>query len=314
MKRIFELTPTESLSLSGRDLLNVIRQSEGRTVLSETVVLGSPLAEGVSNPEMAAACGADLITLNRFSFTAPLIFGWDDRAYSPWDVSALAMHLAKAALAHRSSKTYLSDYRTLVGVPLGVNLEPVPQGTTYPKGFTLNAANLEAVQRFGFDYLVLTANPMTGVRTEDLIEGVRMARSALGKDFLIMAGKMHGAGTGVDHSPAVAKELAAAGADVLLLPAPYTLGGYDELRVFEMIAAIHETGCLAMTCIGTSQEGASPEVIQKIALFAKGAGADIQHIGDAGQSGMALPENLLMLSETLRGRRHTLRKIGSRRR
>jgi len=39
------------------------------------------------------------------------------------------------------------------------------------------------------------------------------------------------------------------------------------------------------------------------------AGADIQHIGDAGYGGMALPENILALSKVIRGRRHTYRRM-----
>lgn len=35
------------------------------------------------------------------------------------------------------------------------------------------------------------------------------------------------------------------------------------------------------------------------------AGADIQHIGDAGYAGVALPENIMALSIAIRGVRHT---------
>lgn len=42
-----------------------------------------------------------------------------------------------------------------------------------------------------------------------------------------------------------------------------------------------------------------------IALSSKRAGVDIFHIGDAGYSGMALPENIQTLSITVRVKRHT---------
>ena len=64
-----------------------------------------------------------------------------------------------------------------------------------------------------------------------------------------------------------------------------------------------------MTTIGTSQEGASEAVIEKIALMSKMAGVDIQHIGDCGTFGMALPENIMKLSVTIRGVRHTYRRM-----
>lgn len=40
--------------------------------MSETVVACEPHTEGVSNPELAAAFGADLIMLNFFNFDQPL--------------------------------------------------------------------------------------------------------------------------------------------------------------------------------------------------------------------------------------------------
>ncbi|MPM90657.1 hypothetical protein SDC9_137779 [bioreactor metagenome] len=39
------------------------------------------------------------------------------------------------------------------------------------------------------------------------------------------------------------------------------------------------------------------------------AGADIQHIGDCGTFGIALPENIMALSVTIRGIRHTYRRM-----
>ena len=50
----------------------------------------------------------------------------------------------------------------------------------------------------------------------------------------------------------------------------------------ELIKTAHEKGVLAMTTIGTSQEGADEETIRQIALMCKMAGADIHHIGDSG--------------------------------
>jgi hypothetical protein len=60
-----------------------------------------------------------------------------------------------------------------------------------------------------------------------------------------------------------------------------------------------------MLTIGTSQEGADESTIRQIALAAKMAGADIHHIGDAGFYGIAVPENIMTYSTTIRGRRHT---------
>ncbi len=66
-----------------------------------------------------------------------------------------------------------------------------------------------------------------------------------------------------------------------------------------------------MNAIGTSQEGASVTVIEQLALWSKLTGADIHHIGDAGYSGIAVPENITAFSIALRGRRHTWKRMAS---
>jgi hypothetical protein len=72
---------------------------------------------------------------------------------------------------------------------------------------------------------------------------------------------------------------------------------------------IHRHGALVLTTVGTSQEGATESYIEQVALMAKMAGADIQHSGDAGVSGMTPPENLMRMSITMRGKRHTYRRM-----
>lgn len=76
-----------------------------------------------------------------------------------------------------------------------------------------------------------------------------------------------------------------------------------------MAAACHAAGALAMGTIGTSQEGAEIETIRSLALAAKRAGMDIHHIGGAGYTGVAVPENVYAYSLALRGRRHTWNRM-----
>jgi len=54
---------------------------------------------------------------------------------------------------------------------------------------------------------------------------------------------------------------------------------------------------------------AGADIILRIAHDNKIAGADIQHIGDAGPGGLADPMNIYTLSETIRGRRHTISRM-----
>ena len=102
---------------------------------------------------------------------------------------------------------------------------------------------------------------------------------------------------------------AAAGADIILLPAPGTVPGITMEYVREMVQYAHSRGCLTITAIGTSQEGADTATIRQIALMCKMTGTDIHHLGDAGYGGMALPENIQAYSIAIRGIRHTYRRM-----
>lgn len=100
-----------------------------------------------------------------------------------------------------------------------------------------------------------------------------------------------------------------AGADIVLFPAPGTVPGITTEYIHARIAQAHRAGALAMTSIGTSQEGADVDTIRRIALACKMAGADIHHLGDTGYAGMALPENIFAYSVAVRGVRHTYRRM-----
>ena len=100
-----------------------------------------------------------------------------------------------------------------------------------------------------------------------------------------------------------------AGADIILMPAPGTVPGVTQEMVGALAAHAHQLGKLALSSIGTSQEGADVQTIRSIALMSKMAGIDIHHIGDSGYTGIAVPENLIAYSEAIRGRRHTLRDM-----
>ena len=93
MKRIFEIKNSEMEGVSKSTLSEIIRHSEGRTLCAETVISCPPLSGGVSNPELAAAFGADMITLNDFSIRAPFVFGYDDEGANMEDIQEFAQHV-----------------------------------------------------------------------------------------------------------------------------------------------------------------------------------------------------------------------------
>lgn len=309
MKRIFELTTKDMEDINKNTLKEIIEKSEGRTVMSENIISYTPYIREVSNLELSASFGADMITLNTFNFDKPFIFGIDGGNTLFNDLAKISKEYEEAIQKNINNKDYIKNVRKLVGRLIGVNLEPVPEGSDYENGYRLSKENLEKVKEYGFDYIVITGNPNTGVNGETICNGIKLAKEVLGDKTLIIAGKMHGAGSGNIYDEETIKDFIHAGADVILIPAPGTVPGFDLSLARNIISMIHEENALAMTTIGTSQEGSSKSIIEQIALSSKMAGADIQHIGDCGTFGMALPENIMTLSVAIRGIRHTYRRM-----
>ncbi len=308
--RMFDLFYEDYFKMNRSAILEAIRDSEGRTLMCETIISTFPLLDGVSNPETAAAFSADMITLNTFNFDDPFIFGYDDAKLNPYNgITHYAKALTEVVESNRDNPDYIQAFKKIIGRFLGVNLEPVPDGSSYPEGLRCSERNLMKVKQLGFDYIVITANPSTGVTSDGIIQGIKRARKILGEDTLIIAGKMHGAGAGNIYDLDTIKSFVSAGADVILVPAPGTVPGFTVELVKGFIDTIHHEGALAMTTIGTSQEGSTESYIENVATMSKMAGADIQHTGDAGGSGMTPPENIMRLSITMRGRRHTYRRM-----
>lgn len=300
MKRILDCQASDFAQMSGRDLKDSIRAAEGRTILSECIVSWTPLVRDVSNPEIARSFGADLLLLNFFDVDNPLING----------------------LPNPSGEDVVRTLKTLTGRPVGINLEPVDKDAIMldekidiPSGRTLSARTVARVSELGFDFICVTGNPKTGVTNEQIANGIQTIRSVCGNKLLIIAGKMHAAGTEVDWTEealtGLAHTFAEAGADIILLPAPGTVPGVDYTLLRPAVKRAHELGALVMLAVGTSQEGADVGTIRQIALSSKMTGADVFHLGDAGSLGIAEPDNIMAASDTLRGRRHTLRRMAA---
>lgn len=285
-RRLLSAVGSDLTALRGRALREAIQLSEGRTLLCEVVVAAPPLVDGISNVELAAAFGADLLLLNFYDVTAPAVAG-----------------LTVAAAA---------DVRRITGRPVGINLEPSDR---VPPGRRATPENALRALEQGADFILITGNPETGVTTPGVLGCARVIREAVRDNLLLMAGRMHAAGVvagaGADLTPVeTASELARV-ADMVLVPAPGTVPGMTVEAVRELVAAIHEAGALAVTAVGTSQEGADESTIRQLALWAKMTGTDVHHLGDAGLSGVAWPENIFAYSVAIRGRRHTYRRMAA---
>ncbi|QHW37367.1 haloacid dehalogenase-like hydrolase [Staphylococcus ursi] len=292
VKRLISADTSEIRQMTAEELKQSIKASEGRVVLSENVATRNPWIHEVTNAEMAASFGADLILLNGVDVLDVKIAGLLDIENNP-----------------------IQSLKRLCGRPIGVNLEPVDQNADMmEERFELEVGRIareetfEKLNALGMDFVCLTGNPGTGVSNDAIVESVKRAKSLF--DGLVFAGKMHSAG--VDE-PVVNLELIQrlidSGADVILVPSIGSVPGITLDMVSEAVQLCHAHGVLVMSAIGTSQESATKETIRFFGLQNKIAGVDIQHIGDAGYGGLAPVENIYELGVAIRGLRHTVSKM-----
>lgn len=300
-KRLLDCTARELSAYGKRELLESIAGSEGRVLACETIGITQPLLSDVTNAEYAASLSADILLLNMFDVCHPVI----------------------QALPKVPEEETVRELKRLTGRVIGINLEPVQpelaknnEGTLWQMstGRLATAENARRAADMGVDLIVLTGNPGNGVSNEAIVHALREISAAVGDRVILAAGKMHAsgvAGEGGENimTTADAQAFMEAGADVILLPAPGTVPGITPEYAHRLIETIHAQGKLALTSIGTSQEGADVATIRQIALLCKMAGADIHHIGDTGIPGMALPQNILAYSIAIRGERHTYHRM-----
>lgn len=301
MKRMLDCTAADCRTMTRPQLLAALAGSEGRTLVCETIGTFTPLLGDITNAECAAALGADLLILNLFDVNAPEI----------------------KALPPVPPEETIREIKRLTGRPVAINLEPAPEhfengGTVWAMtdGRRATVENARRAAAMGVDMIVLTGNPGVGVSNSAIVAALQSIRAALGDTITLAAGKMHAAGVVGEEGEAILTDaeitaFAAAGADIIVMPAPGTVPGLTEQGVHALIRTAHKAGCLVMTTIGTSQEGADEATIRHIALSCKTAGADLHHLGDSGYGGMALPENILAYSIAIRGRRHAYRRMAA---
>ena len=300
-KRLIDTTARELASYNKQELLTSIADSEGRTLAAETIGTVTPMLVDITNAEFVTSLGADLIMLNIFDVNEPVIQG----------------------LPQVPPEEVVHEVKRLTGRMVAINLEPAIVKDTednsvwnLTKGRQATPENAKKAADMGVDMIVLTGNPGVGVENDAIIQALLQLKEAVGDRVILTAGKMHASGILSEAGEKILTEnevesFVDAGADVILLPAPGTVPGISMEYAAKLIKRAHEKGALAMTTIGTSQEGADEDTIRQIALMCKMAGTDIHHIGDSGYIGMALPENIMAYSVAIRGKRHTYRRMAA---
>ena len=300
MKRILDLNRSDLEKMSKDDKLLSMALGEGRTLVTEVISSVTPALWDISNVELAAAFGSDMILLNTYNVDHPFIEGLPEiEGMSPIEV-----------------------VKRYTGLMVGVNLEPVDLEADdvvarldIDKGRRASRENIGKLIEQGADLVLLTGNPGTGVKNDKIIESIRLISEDFKDDIIIAAGKMHASGSIKESgenivSRHIVNDFIEAGTDIVLLPCPGTVPGIGVEYVKDLVKFIHSRSKLAMTSIGTSQEGADEETIRRLAIYAKMAGTDLHHIGDCGMPpGMASPENILAYSIAIRGKRHSYRRM-----
>ena len=298
-KRYIDCSARELAAYHKKELLQSIADSEGRVLAAETIGTVTPMLVNITNAEFVTSLGADIIMLNIFDVDHPVING----------------------LPEVAPEDSIHEVKRLTGRMVAINLEPAAVRNDGEKsvwslteGRRATVENAKKAADMGVDMIVLTGNPGVGVDNRAITKALADLNEAVGDRVILTAGKMHASGILSEAGEKIltkedAETFIEAGADVLLLPAPGTVPGFTMEHAAELIKTAHEKGVLAMTTIGTSQEGADEETIRQIALMCKMAGADIHHIGDSGYIGMALPENITAYSVAIRGKRHTYRRM-----
>lgn len=295
-KRLMGCTPQELLSLSPDELFEALKGSEGRCVYACARCKGPNLVQGVTNAEVCASMGADLVKLCYYDPYDPYFPGLpskdpkDDEAYAN-----VQLPLGRGWTAR--------EIRSLIGRP--VSVEMFVEQASEERMDKMISEGFDIICIYGFEY------------DEDFLPKIsRLAEKCKGK-ALVEAGILHG--PKLKEVPTHMKDLQTAefaakavkaGANLFQVPAVGTLPGFNEAYVTNLIEAIHEAGGLAITGIHSSMEGSKTDLIHRIAVDNKICGADIQMIGDAGiNENMADPELIMELSIAMKGKRHTYRRM-----
>lgn len=293
-KRILDCNASDFVEMKKLEILDSIIASEGRVLVSEIIGLYNPTLHAISNAELAAAFGADILLLNMFDVYEPVFHG----------------------IPNVEKQNVIKEIKRLTGRLIGVNLEPVDHEqeiigglTTISQGRLATTDTATTAYELGADMIILTGNPGTGVSNKAITSSLKGINAILGDKIILVAGKMHASGSLKEAgeniiTKADIKEFVEAGANIILMPAPGTVPGITMEYIKELVIYAHSLGALTLTAIGTSQEDADSDTIKQIALMCKMTGTDMHHIGDAGYK-TANPENIMDYSIAIRGKRHT---------
>jgi len=308
------------------ELIKAIQETSGRVIVGETVSFKSSLVDGVTNAELLKSWGVDMVTINHYDVDMPMMPGLPSteegiiRWGAVWNEGNINGCRPDVHVVEPSHQNYLMQFgfgrtigevKKLVGIPVGMTLEPVLESTDLPLARIANQANAGKGVRQGANYITIIGTPSTS--DKEFFNCVSEVHKGVQEAALIKAGKMPWGGVFQTKpeqfiTSEEIEKIAKAGADIVVVPAPGTVPGLTIELVRDWVKTIHKYSLLAEVTIGTSQEGADEDVIRRFAIDSKMTGADIFQIGDGVYSGISLPENVMSFANAIKGRRHTLRR------
>lgn len=286
MKRIISSVASDfRQDFSKEDLKQAILDSEGRVIMAQATANNECVIGGISNPELIASFGTDMILLKMIDVEHPSIEGIE------------------------ASETIIDDIKHLTGRLVGINLEVVGQNhLEYDGGTVLSDITIQKAVSLQPDFLCLTAyRSKPGNDATAVIEALKLARKYY--QGLIILNKYMSSSELKNETHF--EDYVSAGADVITLPMPGSVAGVYVEMLAPIVEQVKNAGALVSMAVSTSQEGSDIQTMKSMALMAKQAGADMYDFGDANSNGIAAPENIFALSLAVRGKRHTYFRIAS---
>lgn len=300
--RLITAKPSQIATYTGRQLKEAIFKSEGRVAMGQTYLNSPILMPTCTSTELMFHFGADMVMLNGFNFSDPRKAN-GMQGFSFEELKKLANGRP-------------------VGIYMGCPKEDIDwsdprmhelAGMMYSKEDALKA------KEWGVSFIVLRRNPNSGTSIKDVIKATKECRKVCGEDMLIFAGKWKdsieekvlGDPLAAYDTYDVIDQLIAAGADIIVFPAPGSRHGITVERIRELIEYTHRKGALAMSFLNSNVEAADRETIRAIALMMKQTGCDIHAISDGGFGGRTWPENIYQLAITLKGKAYTWQQMAT---
>lgn len=292
--RILDATASEFMAMNAVELAESIRKGEGRAISVEVNCADQPPVDGVTHAELAAALGADIILLDQYNPSSPLILGAPD------------------SVIHSTEP--LNNLKELIGRPVGINLLVGRSLPDEKAGRAFTPIIAQAACDQGADIFFIINQPSYGGNLEQMCFAGEWVHAHLGGKVMTVAVTSASAPpprtpTEIQSFADTLKPLLQAGYPGIGLPLPGSKQGWTREAAARLVDCIHDGGGLAWAILTGSVEGSPREAIINLALEAKMLGFDVHRLDEAGLSGMPSPENILTYSLTIRGERHTYRRM-----